>query len=218
MTLVLDESIALFTQTLHLQHTYTMTKQLNTAPTVVLLCYGSSVGTSEVPPVSVTYGGEDMTLVGTHGTGFLTRRIYALIPPPAGIQDCVITIPTGAGYYNIFGALTSYTGAAIESISTSSNGIGVYDPMVSFGAHPNSLLHVFAQFYDFVNRFDSANGVELGRWQSNQLGAAYELAGGSGNIDWDFMGSSPQSLSVVVEIIPIAVIPARNKWPFRAAQ
>ena len=194
-----------------------MTKQLNTAPTVVLLCYGSSVGGSEAPPVSVTYGGEDMTLIGTHGSGNLTRRIYALVNPPSGIQDCVITIPTGAGYYNIFGTLTSYSGSSVESISTSSNGYGLYDPMVSFGAHTNSLLHVFSQFFGFVNRFDSANGVELGRWQSNQLGAAYELAGGSGNIDWDFAGESPLSLSVVVEIMPVAVIPVRKKFPFRMA-
>ncbi len=188
--ITLDEIIAIGETTLDgVTDTLTLSKTQNTAPSaIVLLLSSPQYGGTPFAPSSVTYGGNDMELVGDWAQFYFAPMLYVLKAPPKGPQDLVVNYPVaGVMKFPSYVAVSFY-GANLGFVPTfRSHRVGEVPTeetrMVNVSRRSSSALiaHIYVQKWGAdlpIGATDcifEGDGAELGRWAEYSQYACLQL-------------------------------------------
>lgn len=209
MTVSFDEQIAALAEATT-EYVWTRTKSVASSPSIVIVTLESTkADSSDFAPLSVTYGGVDMPLIGYAEGQVAPTRLYILQSPPAGVQDCVITFSNYGGYIYGLGEIVTYSGA-ISAVNPAYFNWGANDPIISISKTSNSTLHGYGRLTLTPYQVPSLTsaGTSINTWADNQCASAYQGPGGTGQLnwqyeDWEIGWATPNSNAVAVEMVPV---------------
>jgi hypothetical protein len=195
-----------------------ITKTNNTAPSIVVCLVSCADYTfSAIQIEDITYGGCQMDLIGTFGSGF-PRSVYILKDPPPGIQDTVITFPPEeTGYVYPMIALFSFNGELNGVVPTYIDNSGD-DPVVSITRASSSAIiglgytEAFAEYV--VPIFDGV-GAEMGIIENHWFLGLQLPADGTGSFTWNYGWEGEMGyelLPMPMEVVALEITNNRGRF------
>lgn len=166
----------------------TLQKTSDSAPSAILLLLNSpQYDGTPLPPELVTYGGNDMELLGQWARYYFAPMLYVLKAPPRGPQDLVINYPVGGPYKYPSYAVISLYGPNLGFVPSFHEHVAIQtheeaNRMVNIKRKANSAILSLIRIQTWVSGsigetdcIFEGEGTDLGRWNSYSNYACLQL-------------------------------------------